>query len=254
MGDLRRQRPIDISYYEWSIIRWMTSSTRAKLDGTGRGIMRELWDLCYAQGKIPADHKILAEFCAVSLEDFERSWKVIGRHFSKSKHDPDALENRFCTVWRTNYFRYIETQRGNGQRSGNRKSSNFNPLSNSGLPDGGNLPYEPNRTNESNQPNEHHGGGRRGGAAGWPISAAAMRKHFPATDDSLVVEVVVESQKRYKAAVNGHAAPPLTDEIIGQAIENAHWPAQESAAGFRKKVPRIIQTWAEQCIQNGTIR
>lgn len=115
-----------VHHYEWSVTRWFTSPTREALDAAGRGIYRELLDVCYTQGSIPSNHAILARMCRASDEEFERAWKFIGGHFRKHPKDPSALINSHANVFRNDYFRYIREQRSRGA-SGGRPKGNSKP-------------------------------------------------------------------------------------------------------------------------------
>ena len=129
-----------VNYYQWSVTRWFTSPTREALDAAGRGIYRELLDVCYAQGTIPSDHVLLARMCRASGEEFERAWIVIGRHFKKHPKNTLELINSHASTYRNSYSAYIREQkiRGTvgGSRKGKRKSLEINDVGSDGLSDG----------------------------------------------------------------------------------------------------------------------
>src|SRR5579885_3450223 len=114
----RKNRIPEIHFYEWSITRWFTSSTRQLLDATGRGIFRELLDLCYAQGGIPKDPRLQAAFCGCTVEDIERVWPVIKKHFRAHKNDENLLVNAYAELERRQYFAFVESQRSKGRSGG----------------------------------------------------------------------------------------------------------------------------------------
>ena len=125
-----------VHHYEWSVTRWFTSPTREALDAAGRGIYRDLLDVCYTQGAIPSDHEILARMCRASSEEFERAWNVIGSHFKRHSKDASALINSHANVFRNDYFRYIREQKSRGASggtaTGKRKRSKINDKESAG--------------------------------------------------------------------------------------------------------------------------
>src|ERR1700749_1687060 len=108
-----KERSAEVVFYEWGISRWLTSRTRMALDCAGRSIYRELLDLCYAQGSIPKDPETLMRHCGATREEWDRAWPIIKRHFHQDKHDSESLLNDQASVFRKNYFAYIEEQRKN---------------------------------------------------------------------------------------------------------------------------------------------
>lgn len=88
----------------------------------------------------------------------------------------------------------------------------------------------------------------------FPESARAVRKYFPSADDSIVVTIAHEAVRSYVDVVNGHGkSPPLTDALIAEAIEEAHFEKQKSAGAFVQKVARVVKTWAEEALRDGSI-
>ncbi len=128
----RHDRVPEIYFYEWSVSRWRSSETRAQLSPLGRGIYREILDLCYVQGSIPKDLKILAAQCDCSMADLETIWPVIGRHFCKHKRDAERLTNKTADVIRENCLRYFQRQKRNAQSGGNAKALGIKNIPSSG--------------------------------------------------------------------------------------------------------------------------
>lgn len=93
---------------------WATSETRDRLDAAGRGIYRELLDQCYAQGKIPDDQEWACRRCACTLEQYEKAWIVIARHFPKIDGS-EYRRNLFADMMRDEFFSYIQRQRKSGK-------------------------------------------------------------------------------------------------------------------------------------------
>jgi len=85
--------------------------------------------------------------------------------------------------------------------------------------------------------------------AEWPETASAVREFFPASDNAIIVQIVHLSMQAYADVMDGCPAPNLSDAMVAEAVRTAHFEGQMSAGAFRAKVPRVIQTWAEQCIR-----
>lgn len=124
-----KERPKDLTFYEWRFPMWRTSATRDMLDASGRGIYRELLDQCYAQGEFPDDAEYICRVCACSRDEFERAWKVIEKHFPKRKNG--ARSNRKADLSRREYATYIQSQRDK-RKKGIEKSNGIKVVDNSG--------------------------------------------------------------------------------------------------------------------------
>lgn len=149
-----KQRVDEVVYYEWSTARWAYSKTRMLLDATGRGIFRELLDICYSQGGFSSDPEIQMKFCACTREQLDRSWPVMKQHFHQDKNDPSTLRNHFADLFRKEFFKFLKRQRTNSQ--GRKKNiphnSNGNKeISNSGLIGGEILKRNETKRNETRQ-------------------------------------------------------------------------------------------------------
>lgn len=92
------------------------------------------------------------------------------------------------------------------------------------------------------------------GGGGLSVVGVVVRRFFPATDDGMVAEIATETQNAYAKAVNGFTAPPLSFELIAQAVEQAYYATQRSPGLFRKTAPRVARSWAEEAIRDGKIR
>src|SRR5262245_57723267 len=100
---MKRERPTEIHFYEWSIPRWLGSETRMLLDSSGRGIYRDLLDYCYKDGSIPSDLGLLALKASVSKEEMERVWPSISKHFFSSRKQTSRLENHAANLFRKQF-------------------------------------------------------------------------------------------------------------------------------------------------------
>ena len=66
----------------WDIPRWRMSRTRARLTAEARGIIRELWDECFAEGSIPDDPAECSKIAGVTVLEMERNWESLRVCFS----------------------------------------------------------------------------------------------------------------------------------------------------------------------------
>lgn len=129
----RRDRFAEVYFYEWSINRWRTSETRTQLSMAGRGIYRELLDLCYAQGSISKDFRVLAAQVGCDPVELEQIWPLIRRHFYTDKHDPERLKNHASDQYRKHFFGYIEGQKQKGRLGGLQNVPVISDIGSSGL-------------------------------------------------------------------------------------------------------------------------
>jgi hypothetical protein len=130
---------VDVTYYEWSVIRWLASDTRAMLDPAGRGIYREIIDLCYTQGSIPKDLELLARKVDCTEEQMRRVWPIIAKHFKANKKDTSVLINHAISTRRNAIIHYHVQQKRNGVQGGRKKEppkgNGFSGIGTSGLTD-----------------------------------------------------------------------------------------------------------------------
>lgn len=91
-------------------------------------------------------------------------------------------------------------------------------------------------------------------AVEFPLTAQAIRKYFPATDDQFIVMVAHESVRAYVDVVNGRDMPELTDYQISEGVHEAFFPKQQSAGIFKTSVPRCIRSWTEEALRSASTR
>jgi hypothetical protein len=148
---MRRPWAVDINYYEWSVIRWLASDTRAMLDPAGRGIYREIIDLCYTQGSIPKDLELLARKVDCTEEQMRRVWPIIEKHFRADKKDKSVLVNHAINTRRNAIIHYHVQQKRNGVQGGRKKEppngNGFSGIGTGGLTDFENRFKPTKRTN-----------------------------------------------------------------------------------------------------------
>lgn len=115
---MTRQRASEITYYEWSTSRWFGSTTRALLDAKGRGIFREMIDLCFATGGMPKDFTILGRLCGCEASDIDQIWPLLKKHFVTRKGRPEEYSYPVADVFRRSTFGYLSAQSTNGRVGG----------------------------------------------------------------------------------------------------------------------------------------
>ena len=107
---MKKDRTIEIQYYDWRLMAWLSSETRDRLDAAGRGIYRELLDHCYAQGSFPDDQEWMRKKCAATPKQMAETWPIIEKHFPLNK-EKTHHENIFARIFRKKTLRYIEGQK-----------------------------------------------------------------------------------------------------------------------------------------------
>jgi len=206
---MKRDRRPEMRLYEWDITRWMTSRTRMELHGLGRGVYRDLLDLCMAQGKMPADHELLAQHCAVSGEEFESVWPVIARHFHQDKHDKNSLVNDSATVERMSYFRFVAKQRKNRNSKGMDKPK---------------------------QDKEIHDGG----STVVVTNARPLLPHDTTLDDTTRHDTTLEEKKEETEPPPESETPAATEEEPGMVIRST--PAWKTDPEYMEFVTDYLKT------------
>lgn len=140
----------DLTFYDWSVSRWVTSDAHDELDALGRGIYREMLDYCYVQGSVSADPVVLSRRCACTRQELIERWETIERYFYRS--EDGKLRNRHADAFRSEYTDFIEVRRANGRRGGRPKK----PIENQPLSEN-----KPSGLSPLNQPQNQPGKLRR---------------------------------------------------------------------------------------------
>ncbi len=150
---MNKDRTIEIQYYDWRLVAWLTSETRDRLDATGRGIYRELLDQCYAQGGFPYDTEWICRKCACTPEELATVWPIIERHFPCFPKKKTHRHHWVSDIFRKKVISMLKTAKISGKKGG-QKSQEIKRLSRvpSSVPQG--LTELTNRTNERNEENE----------------------------------------------------------------------------------------------------
>lgn len=252
----RKQRVPDMHFYEWSVIRWLASDTRAILDPAGRGIYRELLDSCYTSGSIPKDPELMARKADATIEQLNRIWPVIRKHFHQDAHNPDVLINDAASMYRKQYFSYLKQQKHNknsekngaktkSTRNGRRKSNTVREFVDSGGRQEEKR-REDIRREDTTSTTERAPDAAKLISSEWPLTTAEVQKIDPAVDGPFVLRLV---QETIQAALS---ADVPTDEVNDPAIAAAvlesvrTGPKKHGAGLLLSRVPRIVITWAHQ--------
>ncbi len=248
----KKDRVLDLTYYEWSILRWTTSDTRNLLDATGIGIYRELIDRCYAQGSIPAEAELQTRIAKCTPEQLAAVWPLIKSNFRALKNRPERLENVAASVYRANNFRYRGAQVSSGRSGGIAKAKRVNNISSdprreprdkisdpsSHLPT--NLPTIPTLPTAAPPPLIQLSGE-------WPETAKVIRSHFPQTDFKFVLNLAERSTQEFLGVPSPKIK--LTDQTLAAAVQHCWHDRQYSAPLFLTTVPNCIRSWAENGVQ-----
>jgi hypothetical protein len=240
----RKDRIPEVYYYEWRAATWFGSKTRLQLDSSGRGIYRELLDLCYAQGNCPRDPDLQATFCGCTRDEIERVWPLIKRHFFVSKHDPEMLENKVANVFRRSFFKFHARQKQNGKNGGRPKANPLKEIQTTGLENEKPKRTDTKRTDtkrtETTTPSQSQPAITQ---TEWPLATEAVCSEFVTTDSAMMLSIV-------HTAAQAAAAESLvlTDEMLAEALRDARRanPKQWSAALYLSTVPNILRNWAAE--------
>lgn len=240
---MKRERKAEIHYYEWSVARWLGSSTRDRLDAAGRAIYREMLDRCYVQGSVPYDFELLAKITAATPEEIERNWATIRSHFQQHPRDKSLLVNKHANVYRKQFFRALKQSRTNGERGG-RPTATQKPSESKEM---GTTRFDENNPKRKGKERirpvtgkETQASAAKTAAAAWPMAAAAVRNFDPATDDGVILEIIDRSVEVY---------PRITDKQLSEGIKTAIRSDQRSGALFLETVPEVIRSWRRRVEQ-----
>lgn len=123
----KNSRPDEMTRYEWSVSRWISSETRLALDPAGRGIYRDLLDLCYMTGSIPSDIGLLCRLTNCTPEEMEATWPVIKKHFEVDKNNVARMISPVAILVRKNYFSFLNEQRRKASQKYLKSQNNKSP-------------------------------------------------------------------------------------------------------------------------------
>lgn len=248
----RQDRTPEVYYYEWSVSRWRASETRAQLDSAGRGIYREILDLCYVQGSIPKDRVVLAGQCGCLPEELERIWPTIARHFYQDRKLESRLRNKVSDVVRKNFFKHIGTQKVNGRKGGLVKSRNKNDIPSDG---GSQDKLRQAETSEAESRQAETSEGSRPALVqppqqygDWPETARAIHEFFPACDLPFIERLAAACAQTHAGIENPKCE--FSDALVAAAVKCVCEPNQRGAGLFTTTVPVCIRTWATEGIRS----
>jgi len=241
-----KQRIADVHYYEWSVVRWFTSDTRAQLDPTGRGIFRDLIDLCYAQGSIPKDPELLCRKTDATREQFNRVWPIIEHHFHQHKRHKNLLVNDVAEVYRKQFFSYLKEQKRHGKSGSDKrwtgKGNGDSDMDRHPIREG-NSQEEKRREEKRREETTKTTPPRPIMESDWPESAEFVCAEFPTTDSALMRQIIETAAR--EALDSGLT---LTDGTLLDALKDARKASRDqySAVLYLKTVPALLRNWAAE--------
>ncbi len=245
-----------IHSYPWYIADWRDSETRLNLTLEERALYRELLDFCYLERSLPVDERKLARIANCSDAEFTRCWTQVKPLFNE-------LNGRYFHPKVTEVLGkldgYKEQKRLAGIASGERRRNGRSTPVAFSLPKNATENEPTNRTNPSATTSATSTTSSTTTptpttTADFPETAIAVRSYFPSADNAIVISIAHAAVRSYADAVNGHGkAPTMTDAIIAEAVREAYFRKQQSPGLFLEKVPRVVKSWAEEAIRNGTI-
>ncbi len=231
-----QDRPPEVYYYEWSVNRWRASETRALLNSAGRGIYREILDLCYVQGSIPKDIATLAKQCDCEPSEIEAIWAIISRHFYQDKHDKNRLRNKFSEVKRKTFFAHMKTQKQNASNGGAAKSRKSREISSGGSAQEKRILTNTILTAAAAVPPQQYGD--------WPEAVRAVHETFPDCELPFIESLARASAQTFAGISEPKCA--FSDQLLADAIRRVRKSGQNSAGLFSRTVPACIRTWAAE--------
>ena len=86
-----------LNSYPWYISDWRQDEDVIAMTSEQRGIYRDLLDVCWDQGSLPTDTKLLTKLALCSPWEWKRSWQVVSRKFIEIDgrlHHPKVDEKR----------------------------------------------------------------------------------------------------------------------------------------------------------------
>jgi hypothetical protein len=80
-------------------------------------------------------------------------------------------------------------------------------------------------------------------STGYVLAAAAVQKHFPATEQAFILGLADTGRE----VLNQMRTDPekLTDVVLRDAVEVAFRPHQRSAGLFKTTLPEVIRNWVK---------
>lgn len=112
-----------LPWYKWFSRDWLASETRFELSLAERGLYRDLLDIHYCEGSIPASENVLLKMSSATPEEFASSWPNVSRLFSPHPGFDGRLVNNRALAEIEQRDKYQKTQRLNGLKGGRPKKT-----------------------------------------------------------------------------------------------------------------------------------
>lgn len=116
-----------LPWYKWFVRDWLTSETRFGMTLAERGLYRDLLDIHYSEGSIPADVRKLRAMVGAH-KGFTRAWGTVQQFFDQHPTDPSRLVNLKALQVIENRIDSGEASRKNGALGGRPKGSAKKPV------------------------------------------------------------------------------------------------------------------------------
>lgn len=182
-----KERPKDISFYEWRINVWRTSDSYLRLDATGRGIYRDLLDQCYAAGDFEYDPELICALCKCTPEQLEQAWKRIEKSFVKRRNG--RFGNGVADIFRKDYFAYVENQRKIAKdAAAKRKGNNEIPRVPSPKPQASQSQHDTDTIQTRNDTKRE---APKRSAAAFQVDCERFQKEYPETVSGFDLQVLL---------------------------------------------------------------
>lgn len=86
--------PARLPWHKWWHRDWLLSEARLSMNIAERGLYRDLLDMNYDDGSIPADLELLRLKVGATPDEFNSAWEKVSRHFAPHDTKPGRLVNK----------------------------------------------------------------------------------------------------------------------------------------------------------------
>lgn len=235
-----------LPYFRWYPADAETDEAYASMTDAELGFFHRCLNRAWVNGSLPADLDQLAFAMRVRRSYLDKIWPKVGKCFHHVEVGTRLVNRRQEEERKNAVAKSIANQRiGNANAKRTERDLNANAPQ-----------HAPARADvECESVSECTEGGPGGnGAQEFPETAAAVRGYFRAADDALIAVIAQKSFQAYASVVNGHSSmPTLTDALLAEAVHEAKFKKQYSPGPFLESVPRVVKSWAEEALRNGSI-
>lgn len=203
-----------LPWYKWYPTDWRLSESRADMDLAERGLYRDLLDIHYSDGSIPADPAVLAKMLSVDPVAFAAAWVKVSLRFKPHRTNPERLVNKRAAKACKELATYRQAQSeiariAAKERSKRQKQKQLDPEATLRLPSANPQPSESDTDTDTESEKKNTPPTPQGGSA-WATRFHAWWDFYPrkaAKGDAL---------KAYQAiVVDGKVRPEQRAELKG---------------------------------------